>query len=104
LKNSADNWTGEQMYLDDFIRKMEEFGVHFNRVAVRLMFSPISNVLSIHYINLNPYNQEKRATDKEIGEISQMRRKPEQILNGISISNFDTDHLGRQAVYLNRNL
>jgi len=42
--------------MDEFIRQMEEFGPNFNKVIVRLLYSPVSQVLAIHYINLNPYN------------------------------------------------
>jgi hypothetical protein len=42
--------------MNEFIRQMEEIGPSFNKVVMRMLYSPESKVLSLHYINLNPYN------------------------------------------------
>ena len=63
--------------MDEFIRQMEEFGAQFNKAVIRLMYSPISQVMSLNFINLNPYNMERKANEKEIGDISSLRRRPE---------------------------
>lgn len=35
---------------------MEEVGTQFNKILIRMLYSPESQVISIHYLNLNPYN------------------------------------------------
>jgi hypothetical protein len=60
---------------------MEEFGPNFNKVIVRLLNSPVSKVLAIDYINLNPYNQEKKPLGGDFQDISFQRRRPEQLLH-----------------------
>lgn len=53
--------------MDEFIRQMEDLGSGvFNKVIIRLLFSPESQVLSVHYINLNPYNLERKQLEKEL--------------------------------------
>lgn len=104
LKQSEESWSGEKVYMDEFIRQMEEFGTNFNKVIIRLLYSPQSQVLAIHYVNLNPYNQEKKALGGDFQDISFQRRRPEQLLH--QLQNMPTEQTVniRPTIFLKRNL
>lgn len=65
-QQTSDQWQNESIYLANFANCMNEIN-SFNGYGVRLLYSPISEVLSIHYFNLNPFAfQDKKNTQENV--------------------------------------
>lgn len=87
IEQQPEHWKGEKVYMDEFIRQMEDLGSGvFNKVVIRLLFSPESQVLAVHYVNLNPYNLEKKQLEKELQDVSFQRRRPEMVLQQVGLN------------------
>lgn len=51
----SEHWNQESVYLANFASGMQEVS-NFSGIGFRLMFSPLSKILSIHYFTINPFS------------------------------------------------
>mmetsp|Transcript_23282 Transcript_23282/g.17698 ORF Transcript_23282/g.17698 Transcript_23282/m.17698 type:complete len:311 (+) Transcript_23282:2217-3149(+) len=90
---SHEFYHNESIYLQQFQHKMLEVS-NFNGVGIRLLYSPLSNILSIHYFNMNPYSLPDR---KQYADLAySIEGQMNQVIEERSLAN-------RQAVFLQRN-